>query len=371
MISAKNLDEPMKNEPKNRNFPEVHEEEDMTDLYLHFFEMAVLYPEGERTEDLLKKQKIRLQEQSELIDLAEDIIMVLDMDFRINFWNHGAEKKYGWPRNQVIGQITHDLLQTQFPKPVEEIYAELIEKGFWTGELRQQTRNQTPIIVESRWSLRRDLEGNPTAVLQISNDITKRKETEELLQKTLEDLENRIRERTADLTRLNAELAQEVEERRRMEDVLKKREKELEVKSRNLEELNTALTVLLKKREEDKNHLEERVLANVKEMVIPYMEKLKNTHLSSDQNAYLSILDTHLNDIISPFLVKMSTKYRRFTPKEIQVATLVKDGKTTKEIASLMNVCSGAVELHRNHIREKLGLTNKKMNLRSYLLSLP
>jgi len=145
----------------------------------------------------------------------------------------------------------------------------------------------------------------------------------------------------------------------------------LEVKSRNLEELNTALTVLLKKREEDKNHLEEQVLTNVKEMVIPYLEKLKNTHLSSAQSAYLSIVDSHLNDIISPFLVKMSTKYRRFTPKEIQVATLVKDGKTTKEIASIMNVCSGAVELHRNHIRTKLGLTNKKMNLRSYLLSLP
>ncbi|MBN1547266.1 MAG: PAS domain S-box protein [Syntrophaceae bacterium] len=366
----------MENIPVNTVLPAVNpavksEEEDITDLYLHFFEMAVLYPEGERTEDLLRKQKIRLQEQSELIELAEDIIMVLDMDFRISFWNHGAEKKYGWPRSQVIGQVTHDLLQTQFPRPIEEIYAELYEHGFWAGELRQLTRNQTPIIVESRWSLRRDLEGNPTAVLQISNDITKRKEAEELLQKTLADLENRIQERTVDLTRLNAELAQEVEERRRMEEVLKKREKELEVKSRNLEELNTALTVLLKKREEDKNQLEERVLTNVKEMVLPYMDKLKTTHLGAEQSAYLSILESHLNDIISPFLVKMSAKYRRFTPKEIQVATLVKDGKSTKEIANIMNVCTGAVELHRNHIRNKLCLTNKKMNLRSYLLSLP
>jgi len=361
----------MKKEPCSTKVVETPEEEDMTDLYLHFFEMAVLYPEGERTEDLLKKQKIRLQEQSELIDLAEDIIMVLDMDFRILFWNHGAEKKYGWPSKEVIGQLTHDLLRTQFPEPLENIHAEFIEKGFWSGELIQQTRNLTTITVESRWALRRDLDGNPTAVLQINNDITKRKETESLLQKTLEDLENRVRERTSDLTRLNAELEQEIEERRRMEEVLKKREKELEIKSRNLEELNTALTVLLKKREEDKNDLEERVLTNVKEMVMPYVEKLQDTHLTADQNAYLSILDSHLNDIISPFLVKMSTKYRRFTPKEIQVATLVKDGKTTKEIASIMNVCSGAVELHRNHIREKLGLTNKKINLRSYLLSLP
>ncbi|NLN59240.1 MAG: PAS domain S-box protein [Deltaproteobacteria bacterium] len=361
----------MKNDEAEKTDVPVSDEEDMSDLYLHFFEMAVLYPEGERTEDVLRKQKIRLQEQSELIDLAQDIIMVLDMDFRINFWNHGAEKKYGWPRSQVIGQITHDLLKTEFPRPVEEIYAELIERGFWSGELRQKTRNDTSIIVDSRWSLRRDLEGNPTAVLQINNDITQRKQAEELLQKTLQELENRVRKRTADLTRLNAELAQEVEERRRMEEILKKREKELEVKSRNLEELNTALTVLLKKREEDKNQLEERVLTNVKEMVLPYTEKLRNTALHSDQAAYLSILENHLNDIISPFLVKMSAKYRRFTPKEIQVATLVKDGKTSKEIADIMNVCVGAVELHRNHIRKKLGLTHKKMNLRSYLLSLP
>ena len=88
------------------------------------------------------------------------------------------------------------------------------------------------------------------------------------------------------------------------------------------------------------------------------------------QQVYVEIIETNLNDILSPFLLKITSKYLSFTPKEIQVATLIKEGKGTKEIARLMKVGKGAVDLHRHHIRNKLGLNNKKVNLRSYLSSL-
>ena len=154
------------------------------------------------------------------------------------------------------------------------------------------------------------------------------------------------------------------------EEALRERERELELQTKNLEEVNTALRVLLRRREEDKHELEEKVLANVKELINPYLEKLKNTRLDPQQRAHLEIIESSLNEIISPFLRKLSSKYLGLTPREIQVAGLVKEGKTTKEIAEILNVSTNAVDFHRKRVRDKLGLRNTKANLRTHLLSL-
>ena len=153
------------------------------------------------------------------------------------------------------------------------------------------------------------------------------------------------------------------------EEEAKKREQEVHSKSRNLEEVNTALKVLLKRREDDKNELEEKVLLNVRELAVPYIEKLKKTRLSSNQFIYLTILEKSLNDIISPFLHNMKVKYSKLTPTEIQVANLVKEGKTSKEMSELLNLSTRAVDFHRGNIRRKLGLKNQRSNLQSFLLT--
>ena len=161
----------------------------------------------------------------------------------------------------------------------------------------------------------------------------------------------------------------DITEHRLAEQALKEREKELEIKTINLEEVNAALKVLLKKREEDKKELEETVLSNMKELVAPYMEKFKTSGLNTRQISLLSVIESNLNDIVIPFSRHMSMKYSNLTPKEIQVAGLVKDGKTTKEIAEMLNSSTSAINFHRNNLRQKLGLKNKKSNLRSHLLS--
>jgi DNA-binding CsgD family transcriptional regulator len=162
----------------------------------------------------------------------------------------------------------------------------------------------------------------------------------------------------------------DITERKVIEESLKKREQDLELKSRSLEDANIALKVLLKHREEDKASLEENVLANIKKLVLPYVENLKYLRLNDNQMVQLKIIETHLNDIISAFLHNLTSEYFDLTPREIQVANLVKEGKTTKEITQLLNISATAVDFHRKNLRSKVGIKNKKSNLRSHLLSL-
>jgi len=162
----------------------------------------------------------------------------------------------------------------------------------------------------------------------------------------------------------------DITKRRQREEILKGREKELQLKTQNLEEANIALRVLLKRRDEDKTELEEKILLNVKELITPYLDKLKMTGLDGKQKTYVDILESHLNDIISPFSHKLSSMLLEFTPAEIQVANLLRQGKTNKEIGELFHCTPRTIAFHRNNIRKKLGLKNKKINLKSYLLSL-
>jgi len=107
----------------------------------------------------------------------------------------------------------------------------------------------------------------------------------------------------------------------------------------------------------------------VKKLVLPYFEKLYKSRLNDRQMVYLNIIKSNLEDIITPFIHQLSSKYSDLTPSEIQIAGLIKDGKTTKEIAELLNSSTGTIDFHRNNLRKKLDLRNTKTNLRSFLLS--
>jgi len=165
-------------------------------------------------------------------------------------------------------------------------------------------------------------------------------------------------------------LARDVTKRKLAEETLRKKEEELERKSASLVESNAALKVLLKQREEDKVEFERNVLSNVREIIVPYIEELKKSPLTVNQSVCVETVEANLENIISPFLRNITLNQFTLTPKEFQVANLVKEGRTTKEIADFLNVTIKAIDFHRNSIRKKLGLNNKKINLRSYLLSL-
>jgi PAS domain S-box-containing protein len=172
-------------------------------------------------------------------------------------------------------------------------------------------------------------------------DITDRKKAEKALIKAHNELEKRVKQRTS----------------------------ELETKKKGLEELNTAMKILLNKREEDKTNIEKNVMTNVKKLIEPYVEKIKKTKLDDQQKALLSIVESNINEIVSPFTRTMSLKYLNLTSTEIRIANLIRKGSKTKDIAEIMKVSPKTVETHRKNIRRKIGLDGKRANLRSHLLS--
>ena len=180
--------------------------------------------------------------------------------------------------------------------------------------------------------IERDSQGTPTRVVGTHTDVTRLKKVEMQLQEARNELERRVRERTAEL-----------------------------------EETNIALNVLLAKRERDRDELEHQILSNVAELVEPYLLKLDASRLTKEQEVYLSILKSNISELTSSLVQNIAAKFTRLTPSEIQVANLVKLGKRTKEIAHIMHLSPGTINIHRKNIRKKLGLTNKKENLQTFL----
>ena len=182
----------------------------------------------------------------------------------------------------------------------------------------------------------------------------------ELLKKGATDyvLKNKLSRLVPSVRRALNELAERNER--------KKAENELRLKSKSLEEANTALRVLLQHKDKNRKALEEKVITNVKKLTLPYIEKLKTLKLNESQMTYVNIIEDHLKDIISPFLRNLTVEHLDLTPREIQITSLVKEGKTTKEITDFLNITATAVDFHRKNIRMKLGIKNKKTNLRSF-----
>lgn len=155
-----------------------------------------------------------------------------------------------------------------------------------------------------------------------------------------------------------------------VQETLKNKEAELRGERERLEETNIALRVLLRQRDEDKKRIEETIYTNVERLVLPYVERLLQGKLSEKQRTLTEVIDTNLRDIISPFLRSLTALSLLLTPQEIEVANMVRNGRTSKEIADVLGLSISGVDFHRKRLRQKLGLTNTAQNLRSYLLSL-
>ncbi len=305
-------------------------EERTTELSKANEELKAEIANRRRAEEALRQSEERFKI---LFEFAPDAYYLHDLEGKFINGNRVAEELIGYGREELIGK-SFLKLKLLPPKQIPKAAAALAKskEGNPTGP------DEFTLIRKDRTRVSAEISTFPTTikgqtlVLGIARDITLRKQAEQ---------------------------------------ALKKREKELEAKTRDLEEVNAALRVLLKKRDEDKTELEEKVLSNVTQVIGPYVEKLKKTELDERQKDYLSVLESNLGDIISPFSRAVSSRYLNLTPAELQVANLVKQGKTTKEIAELLNLSRETIGFHRRNIREKIGIKSKKVNLRTQLLSIP
>jgi len=279
-------------------------------------------------EEMLRSNEERLRR---LLEASPDPIAVYDMEGRATYVNPAFAETFGWSSKELLGKRIEFVPEENWPETRAAIARMLQGERIQSFETRRSTKTGRILDIQLSSSVFFDRDERPAGNIVILRDVTDRK---------------------------------------RAEDALRKREAELKAQSRHLEEVNAALKVLLKRREEDQAELEEKVLTNVKELMLPYLERLKKSRLDSDQMTLLGILESNIREIVSPFVTKLSSRFLGLTPTEIQVAGLIRDGKSSKEIATLLNASENTVRSHRFHIRSKLGLINQKVNLRSYLKSL-
>lgn len=272
----------------------------------------------------------------------------------------------GYSREELIGRSAFELGFYEDPEDGRRIRRLLVEEGsVYNYALRFRRKSG-----EVRWGLFSarliDFNGE-RCLLSTVSDATGLHNAEEELKRSHEELEQRVAERTAELTAANQRLKQQIERRLAVEKELRSREAELKLKTDELLEMNAALKVLLQKRDEDQREIKEKIGAHLKRMVLPYVERLKASNLPPRPKTYVATLESNLKDIASPFAKNLSDNLYNLTPTEIQVAGLIRLDKRTKEIAAALNLSPKTVEFHRYNIRRKLGLGKKRLNLQSFL----
>jgi DNA-binding CsgD family transcriptional regulator len=154
------------------------------------------------------------------------------------------------------------------------------------------------------------------------------------------------------------------------EERLRQSENALWQEKQKLVEANTALKVLLQRREADQQQMESDVLDNVRRMVVPLLERLGRLPIPARAKIMLASLEKRLSELTQPFLRRLSAAESVLTPQEIEVAALIREGRSSKEVAALMNLSLTTINFHRRNLRRKLNLRNSRINLRTYLVSL-
>ncbi len=165
-------------------------------------------------QELAENHSRAMEEQAQLLELANDAIISRDSESRVLFWNKGAESLYGWTAAEAQGRNLHELLGTA-PELVQEFRAKLLETGEWLGELRHRTRDGKQIVVQSRHVLQRTASGEVERILEINRDITERKQAETELLETKQHLEQLVIQRTTALQELSGRLLRMQDEERR------------------------------------------------------------------------------------------------------------------------------------------------------------
>ena len=288
-----------------------------------------------------KEAETRLRQSEEkyrhIIDNIKEPYCEVDLAGNLLYCNDATASITGYALEELIGKNFKHFLDEPNARAVFEVFNKVYRthqpvKGF-EFEIKDMkgVRRQLDLAV----LLLKNATGQPTGFCGFARDISESKERKERLDALL-------KERTSDLIHTN----------------------------KALEKTNIALQVLLEKKDETRTKLEENMRSNVNELVIPVLTKLHNSGLSVKQKAYVEVIAKNLNDIVKPLLKGIPQDFLDLTPSEIHMVNFIKQGKTTKEISELLNIAPSTVDFHRDNIRSKLKIKNKRINLQTYLKSI-
>jgi PAS domain S-box-containing protein len=281
-------------------------------------------------EDSLRESEERFRM---IFDSAGDAIFILDQDLRFVSVNKIACERLGYREQELLGLGPRDLDAPEDAALIPERKEKIDQNGELIFESVHLTKDGRRIPVEI--NARKMVLAGKHYHLSLARDISERKQLEEALQKSNEQLETRVEQRT-----------------------------------RELQDMNMALRALLKIRDKDRQDLQDQVLENMRFLILPYVEQVRKVMAHPLAEKYLLALERNLEDMTSSFTRSLRSEYRNLTLREIKVADLVRGGMSSKDIAEMLNISVRTAEHYRKIIREKLGLSGKKANLRSYLTEL-
>lgn len=296
-------------------------------------------------EKLEAERNLAEQKYHLITNATIDAIIMMTPQGKISFWNPAAEKIFGYKREEILGKDLHWIVAPdKYHAPYEKGFAQFKQSGQGPliGKLLELTAikkdgSQFPIGL----SLSATKVDGSWISIGIVRDITQRKIDEKALVNAHTILEKTVAQRTAELKRANADLS----------------------------ETNVALKILLKKSSEQGSEIENKVLTNVENLVLPYVDELLSKLKNKENRALCSTIKRNLEQITSSFGQILTVKYRNLTPREIQVADLIRHGSSTKQMAQFLSVSAFTIETYRANLRKKFNLKNSKMNLRAFLNS--
>lgn len=286
--------------------------------------------EKKSAEESLAESETRFRR---IVELTTEIIWQIDEYNRFVFVSPRVKDMVGYEPEELIGKTLFDLVPEREAERTKAMFEELKKekKSFAFAENKIRCKDGKTVILENSGYPILDEDGCMQGYLGSFRNVT---------------------------------------ERHQAEKTLRKKDKELEALNRRLDDVNAALRVFLQHQENEKHASEDKIIANLKKLVHPYLDKLKVMNLNDHQASCVGMIENHLVNITSSFVHRMEHINVGLTPREIEIANHIKEGLSTKEIAKITNISVYTVNLHRNHIRGKLNLSNKKVNLRSYLASL-
>lgn len=314
------------------SIPLVRYQDEILDLWVEIYIFKILsgqivaiyndFTEQKKAED---KEKSRAEQLEQIINLAPDAFLLGDNEGTVIAVNQQATVLSGYSHDELLGQKLSFLFAKSDLEKTPLNFALLKSGGVLMRERKLLQKNGTTISIEMHSKMMPD--GTYQSFVR---DITARKHAENSL--------------------LNSQ-------------------RDLKKKRSQLEETNTALKILIKQSEQEKMEVEENVAANVLSLVEPHLNKLKMSELNKSQANHIQIIESTLHNLVSPFVRTSVAMSLKLSPAEIRVSNLIKQGKTSKQIAELLGLSAQTIDKHRSHIRKKIGVTNKDVSLRELLTS--